>query len=429
MPKNDQQPGHTQRCSLWQRLKALLLCYGLFCLLYFGVGKLAPLHPWQGNLLLAADKHLPFVEFLLLPYLSSLLFFALVFFVVKTPQQLRLLVWRINAMTILACSIFLLFPCKQQYLKPEGSNALWRALINFIGSSDNIYNQAPSLHVCYAVVYWQVLLERLRAAAKYLLGAWLAAIVLSTVLVYQHHLLDVTTALLAAALVYYYSDKPLQRRCPKRRAYQFLFAGLLLLNLALLAGWLPCLALPLLAVSISLLLVSHAYFSARHDFLKKTDGRLRLAAWLLHWPYILGNWCVWKYYRAKTSPCHELLPGLSIGARLQAHELQGLFAGKQLHIYDLCAELPASSRETAQAGYHCHALLDMVEPCPQLLESISRRIVQQLTRQQPDQHIYIHCTLGYWRSVLVAKRVLGEFCGMSEQQALQHIRSIHPHAL
>jgi membrane-associated phospholipid phosphatase len=70
------------------------------------------------------------------------------------------------------------------------------------------HNLVPSLHVTFsALILFSLIDASVLFAAKLALSAWLILICLSTLLVHQHHLLDVAAGLLVARLFYYVIGK------------------------------------------------------------------------------------------------------------------------------------------------------------------------------------------------------------------------------
>jgi hypothetical protein len=60
------------------------------------------------------------------------------------------------------------------------------------------YNMVPSLHVALSSVCLAAYATRGGGVVKLLLGVWGAAIVLSTLVTHQHHMIDVVTGLILA---------------------------------------------------------------------------------------------------------------------------------------------------------------------------------------------------------------------------------------
>ena len=80
----------------------------------------------------------------------------------------------------------------------EEDLGIWAALFHFADKLNLTYNLLPSLHVAFAVICVAIFSARAPLAGKVLLWFWAAMVAASTVLLHQHHLLDVATGWLLA---------------------------------------------------------------------------------------------------------------------------------------------------------------------------------------------------------------------------------------
>ncbi len=136
------------------------------------------------------EKFIPFVPFLILPYMTSGLLFVIIFFLVKTKEDLILLTKRANFMTIISVIIFFIFPLKFSFAWEEVKNPFYNFLFSLLNSYDNKFNQCPSLHVSYSFLYIFVFYTELKTKLKYLYCLWAFTIAISVLFVYQHHFID-----------------------------------------------------------------------------------------------------------------------------------------------------------------------------------------------------------------------------------------------
>lgn len=158
------------------------------------------------------DTSLPFLPWMMVPYISFYAYFPLMFWMGAAKHrrhQGELLTLRLIQASWVAFVIFLVFPVhvdlRHQTADVEG---LWGSLFDAIHAVDTPYNAWPSLHVLQSllvvlvVVRWLendgAISNRLRALV------WLAwiSLVLSTMLVKQHYLFDAATALGIGALMW-----------------------------------------------------------------------------------------------------------------------------------------------------------------------------------------------------------------------------------
>jgi len=207
-----------QTPSNLNRFKHLGLALSIFYLLYnlttFYSVSLYKLYPSKvHNLATPFDSIIPFIPAMIVPYSWSLILFVASFFLVRTSAQLSLLTYRLILATIFACLIFYFYPARFSYnrLIPDD----WTQFgYQFLQLVDKPFNQIPSLHVSYAILLgvslWDVVASKKRwilAAYRLLLTSICTLVALSTVLTYQHHLLDMFGGAVLAMLVFILSNR------------------------------------------------------------------------------------------------------------------------------------------------------------------------------------------------------------------------------
>ena len=253
------------------------------------------------SLQLPFEHHMPFIPLFILPYLSSGLLLAWLFLRKQTAAQLRLLSQRFNLTTLFAACCFMLWPSRFAFDTPA-LDAYWLAeqlqpLFALLYSLDDRYNQCPSLHVAYALLAWLAVTAELKTAwQRGLLALWLILLMSSTLLIYQHHLLDLVGAAVLVSLVCW-----LVPTAQPQQGVFYLTTALLSLLLGLYLWWLfeesQYWRYAALASSwylaLSCLLVSQAHWRADRQFLHKKNGRHPWWIWLLYAPYLLGYRLTW----------------------------------------------------------------------------------------------------------------------------------------
>src|SRR5688572_25002201 len=98
---------------------------------------------------------IPFVPWMIVPYVSiDLLFFAAPF-LCRSEQELATLVKRLTFVICVAAACFLLFPLTMRLHRPEveGFFGPW---YEALAGLDRPYNLAPSLHIAQWAVLWTV---------------------------------------------------------------------------------------------------------------------------------------------------------------------------------------------------------------------------------------------------------------------------------
>ncbi len=175
-------------------------------LLVFGV--LYPLVNWLTGvraspfgLYLDGERTIPFMPAWIWVYLSINLLFMLPPMFMR-QSDMPLLGRRMLAATVAGCLIFLLLPARLGFERVVPGAGLYRVVFGSLFQADGPHNLVPSLHVTYASLC--ILSFQAAARAWWMRGAfilWLVAIMASTVLVHQHHLLDMVSGLGLAAII------------------------------------------------------------------------------------------------------------------------------------------------------------------------------------------------------------------------------------
>ena len=188
-----QRCGIDNKCLQVSKYIALVICWGVFYAVYTFAASYAASLKEVSSLCFSFEKAIPFVPFAIYFYSSSVVFFIWVFFLCNTFRQLSTLSKRIVFITVLSGICFIIFPLKQSFVRPETAHILF----SVINTYDTPFNQAPSLHIGYACIFWSGVRN---SRFRNLLRMWLVLLMLSTLLVYQHHFIDITTGLMAGFL-------------------------------------------------------------------------------------------------------------------------------------------------------------------------------------------------------------------------------------
>lgn len=383
--------------TLPQRLRHLSLNVFSFSLCYLLANSLAQQQSITRHVALPFEVHIPFLQWMILPYLSSGLFFCLVFFRAASSDALRVVSQRLLLATVAAAMVFILYPLQFSWPRPPVSSGLCARLFQGLSLVDQPFNQLPSLHVAYCLIYWQALRPTLAAPwARIALAIWLMATALSTLFTFQHHALDV----LGGALLGWACCLCIR---PGRLEPAVAFYYLMAAGMALIVGFFGLHHAGGLYVACSLLLVSRAY--SRHDrhFLHKAHGRHPLWIWLLYAPYLLGyrlTWYAVRWRERRKPAVLQMADNLWVGRRLSDGEACRLPAN--CTIIDLANELSETPSLRAHR-YRYFPLLDLQAPPTATLGEIVAVINEELAA---DRQVYLHCAMGYSRSVRLADAYL-----------------------
>jgi membrane-associated phospholipid phosphatase len=151
----------------------------------------------------AAELRIPFVPEASAAYMSMYLLFAAGPFILRTRAQFRAAIATLATIIAIAGACFLLVPATLAY-PPVGEDALgsWAGLYHVADDLNLTYNLFPSLHVALSVACVAAFGTRVAGVGRMLLWAWALAIALSTLLLHQHHVLDVLGGWLLATLCF-----------------------------------------------------------------------------------------------------------------------------------------------------------------------------------------------------------------------------------
>ena len=193
-------PTLDRRWSTYGRWALLnLLAFGI---LYPLVNWLTSVRTTRLDLYLDAESAIPFLPVWIWAYLSINILFVMPPLVLK-EADMPLLGRRMLAATIAACAIFLALPASLGFERALPPDGVHQVIFEWLFHADAPHNLVPSLHVTYSTLCTFTY----RAAATHGLlratwGLWLALIIVSTVLVHQHHVADVVGGLLLAAAIW-----------------------------------------------------------------------------------------------------------------------------------------------------------------------------------------------------------------------------------
>ena len=414
---NDRQP-HWSMALKWA-----LLMGAMFFLIYGSVNAYSANYTVAPSLYLPWERQIPFVPSLIVPYMSIDLIFVLCFFLCRNHYELISLSWRIGFAVVVSALCFLLFPMKFGFERPVVDGAF--SFLFFVHSVDLPYNQCPSLHISIAMILWDVLRRRLqgRPLQNILVTVWFVLIAASTVLVFQHHVIDVAGGVIVGLLSWYLFpfDRQLkpeyqpQTRQHVKPGLLYLLSGIALaLIAATLGDWFVLLLYP----AVSLCLVASAYLSARSNFLQKHQGRIPWSMQLLFAPYLQVVCWTWKFHKYRDQAYTRVGCGLVLGRRLSKKELLGLQAEGVVAVIDLAPEV--KSRFPRQMDYLHLPVLDFTRPTAGQVEQAARFVARH--RQGK---VYIHCALGYLRSAQLVLALLKR-SGQNPKTAAELLRRLRP---
>lgn len=185
-----------------------------FASIYAGADYLTGLHDFRTPLYLSFELAIPFVPATAVLYNSLHLAYAMAPFVLRTRRQTHSLaiVWLL--MTLVAGIVFLAFPFEHGFPRPSPAElGVWADLYRLADQANLRFNSCPSLHVAWGVCCVDVYSRFAGRRGRWLLAAWGCGMTASTVLLHQHHLIDVAGGL---ALAFWGSRWLFPRLCDRR---------------------------------------------------------------------------------------------------------------------------------------------------------------------------------------------------------------------
>ena len=388
---------------LWKRGALWLAFLGPFFFLSYGwLNYFTSGRSDIGVVVEAWEHHIPFVPWLMLPYMSIDAFYAVSLFLFRKRSALDRHAFRLLLATVISLIGFWLFPLQFSFAVPkaEGFNGLLQAaLLGF----DKPYNQAPSLHISLLIVLWELYAKKLRGFIRMVLHGWFFAIAASVLLVYQHHFIDVWTgALVGVACIYLIPDQPFSWRWQKptarmkQLAFRYGFSAMVMVLSAVLANQVSVLLTAIFIwTAVALSLVAIAYLGFEHHVFQRNvltarRGYMRWPAQFLLAPYLFLSWCSYRMYTKNKSLPNKIHGNVWLGAFPRSKVAN---MGVDWHgVLDLTNEFPTTTLKAPLQKYL--PVLDLIPPQPKIIV----RAVRWLDSTQQLGDVLVHCALGLSRS-------------------------------
>jgi membrane-associated phospholipid phosphatase len=348
-----------------------------------------------GTWYFAWERQIPFVPAMIIPYMSIDLFFVGAPFLCRDRTELSVFTRRVTVAILVAGACFLTLPLRFAFERPAVAGWLGD-VFNTFRSLDPPFNLFPSLHITLRTLLAELYARHTNGFWRGAAHVWFSLIGLSTVLTYQHHVVDVAGGFVLATVCLYLVRDSAPRlpvaRNPRVGAY-YAVGSAASAGLAL-ATW-PWGGL-LLWPAVALGTVAGGYFGLGPGIFRKADGRLALSARLLLGPCLAGQWLSLAYYRRQGHPWDDAAPGVLIGGRLTTGDAAAAIGRGVTAVLDLTAEF-SEARPFRALAYRNVQILDLTAPTPAQLDEAVRFI----TEQAPRGTVYVHCKIGYSRSAAV----------------------------
>ncbi len=171
----------------------------LFLLVYGGCLWITARRHDVGVFYFGWEKRIPFVPFMILPYLSIDLFFIAAPFLFPNERELNLYARRVTTAIVVAGLGFLLFPLRFAFPRPTTGGWLG-ALFDSFRALDAPNNLFPSLHAALLLLLVDAYGKHTHGVARVAVLGWFVLIGLSPLLTHQHHVIDILGGFALAGL-------------------------------------------------------------------------------------------------------------------------------------------------------------------------------------------------------------------------------------
>lgn len=393
----------------------------LFLFVYGGTNYLTSLRANVPTCHFAWERHIPFVPWMIVPYMSIDLFFIAAPFLCRDNRERRVLAARIAAAILIAGACFLLFPMRFGFDRPHVDGVLGVIFNNF-RTLDHPFNLFPSLHIALQIILLTTYLAHTRGLLGLTVCFWFVLIGVSTVLTFQHHVIDlIGGAVLGALCLHLFQPKPLREPVtPNIRIGLFYAAGAILviaIAYALQPGGL-LLLWPAMAIAV----VASAYFGVGPGVFRKRGGRVPWLTKLLLWPVLLGQRASLAYYAKQSDGWNALTDRVWIGRKLSHDEARRAIEQGVVAVLDLAGEFTEAS-PFHEVAYRQLSVMDLTAPTEaQLADAIAF-----IDDQSGCGVVYVHCKAGYSRTAAVAGAyLLSSGRASSVEQAVELLKAARP---
>ena len=368
----------------------------------------------------------PYVPLLIVPYMSiDLLFFAAAF-LCRDAREMGVFARRVVFRTSWRAAFFLLLPLKLAWPQRPVVGGWFGEFVERSCTAPFLmeypHNLFPAMHIALCVILADLYGRHARGVARVVSYTWFSLIALSTMLTWQHHLVDVAGGLMLAGFAFYLFRET-DTRLPVVANFRIgccYAAGAAAVLVLVPAVW-PWGAL-LVWPAAALAFVAAAYFGIGPGIFRKTEGLLPVSARFVLAPVLVGQYLSLVYYRRRCRAWDEVAPGVLMGRTLTEAEAAEAVRKGVTAVLDLTAELSEAASFRA-ATYRNLPILDLTGPPQEQLDEA----VAFIAAETAGGNLYVHCKIGYSRSAAV----VGAYLIASSQvataaEAVDRLREVRP---
>jgi protein-tyrosine phosphatase/membrane-associated phospholipid phosphatase len=393
----------------------------LFLVVYSGCNWITGQRSHVGSFYFEWEHAIPFVPFMILPYMSIDLFFIAAPFLCRTEEELRIFSRRVIAAILIAGLCFLLFPLRFAFPRPHASGWLG-SVFDWFRGVDLPFNLFPSLHAALLLLLIDVYARNLRGVLLWAVMSWFFLIALSPLLTYQHHVIDIVGGFVLAGYCFY-PFRESSHAAPvvaNRRVGSYYAAGaaVVLIMGAIFWPWGALLLWPAIALGI----VAVAYLSVGPSVFHKTEGKLPWSTRFVLAPCLLGQYLSLLYYRSQCRSWDKVTPQIWIGGKLGCRSANKTLRSGIVAVLDLSAEF-SEAKPFRKINYRNIPILDLTAPTQAQLVEIGKFI----GTHSRNGAVYVHCKIGYSRSAAaVAAYLVMSGKVKTAEEAFALIRRVRP---
>lgn len=411
----------SSRPTFFQAATVSVLTSLVFLVIYNGCNWITKLRPDVQQAAFGWEHWIPVIEWMIVPYWSLDVFFVLAPFLCSTRKELGTLKKRLVMANVIGGACFLIIPLELAWVRPEatGPFAGWFRAIQAMDAPHNLF---PSLHIVLRTILAVHYARHTQGIWRALSHFWFSLIGVSTLLTWQHHVVDVAGGFLLAAVVFHVVPGVVAEHsssgATRRLGWRYLAgAGLLLLACRLALPWSLIFSWPAAALGT----VSAAYLGAGTAVLGKKAGKLSpITRWLLA-PWLIGQEISWWWYRRQSSKWNKLHPRVWIGSHPDDAMAVELIEAGVTDVLDLTSEFDAPEPFRMLPGYRNIPITDLTAPDLETLQ----KLAAHLDRVIRDGIVYVHCKAGYSRTAAAVGAWLLQGGGTSEA-AIRQMKEARP---
>jgi membrane-associated phospholipid phosphatase len=370
---------------------------------------------------------IPYVPLLIVPYMSIDLFFFMAPFLCRDEAERRVFARRVVFAILTAAVFFLVLPLRLAWPQRPPVDGWFGDLIEQSCTAPFLmeypHNLFPALHITLCLILADVYARHTHGIVRILSYTWFGLIALSTVLTWQHHLVDVAGGAILAGFAFYLFREAGARPpvVPNIRigCYYAVGAALIIALTPALWPW----GVLLLWPAAGLGMVAGAYFGLGPGIFRKTDGRLPLSTRFVLAPVLLGHHLSLAYYRRQCRAWDEVAPGVLIGRTLTGAEAAAAMKQGVSAVLDLTAEFSEAAPLLLAANYHNLPILDLTVPTQDQLREAAAFIAAEAAKGT----VYVHCKIGFSRSAAaVGAYLLDRQEAATVEEVIHRLRQARP---